>query len=613
MWWKRAIWVYCAAAVGFLWAAPAAAQEDCEQPPLEGDADDFYAIVENAVTNEQLQEIGRGIGELGVLADGSGRLSYDLPSGVSVPAFKGSQPLVYKPMAPLPMPDNPGLLDELASGGVHSDGYNSSTSPLPGPRGHNPLAITVPVSEEEIRACTPLLRDQDGLLTSLCISMFTQSELVLFDPQNGFEILARTSIPKRSRLLDPAGGWYTRMVHLGRPLVPTANQKLLAYKAVETDGVYEWTIDREWDFSQVLPAGMSATDVIPDFSGDYWFITGFAHVGHLDAETGEIRAVFLDSTGPEVIGSAFTVGPDGAYVLTSKAMYMFGLDDCGAPTPVWRWEYGDLENPDLSTPTLLDEGRLVTFSINHGDGTSELVVMKTTSEALSDEDRLVCRMPLFEAGKSAIQNTVMAYGRSIVAENNFGGAFYEVGDFEPGLARVDVREDHSGCDLVWLDETISSQVPPRLSTGDGHIWLYSHKRGEAQDVHAYYLTALDFETGEVVSEIFVASGKRMDNPMLSVDFLPGGVMVGGVRNGILSVCDSAPDDSGTPVCIDATEGVPELNPVPETEPEPTDPTTAPPPSADGGCATAPGGGRGPMIALFFLTALCLRRVRRASA
>jgi MYXO-CTERM domain-containing protein len=209
---------------------------------------------------------------------------------------------------------------------------------------------------------------------------------------------------------------------------------------------------------------------------------------------------------------------------------------------------------------------------------------------MDDEDRVVCRLDMFEPGRSAIQNTVMAYGRSIVAQNNFGGAFYEVGDFEPGLARVDVSEDYSDCEIVWQDDTISSQVPPRLSTGDGHVWLYSHRRDEPEDVHAYYLTALDFETGEVVSETFVASGKRMDNPMLSVDFLPGGVMVGGVRNGIISVCDSAPDESGTPVCTD--------DPLAYDE------------STDKGCGCASGPAHRPLTLVWLLLGLgYLRRAR----
>jgi len=95
----------------------------------------------------------------------------------------------------------------------------------------------------------------------------------------------------------------------------------------------------------------------------------------------------------------------------------------------------------------------------------------------------------------------------------------------------------------------------------------------------------------VVSEIFVASGKRMDNPMLSVDFLPGGVMVGGVRNGIISVCDSALDSNGTPVCTE--------NPQSEVEP------------IDEGCGCASAPSRHPAIAMWLLLALgCMRRARR---
>ena len=199
-----------------------------------------------------------------------------------------------------------------------------------------------------------------------------------------------------------------------------------------------------------------------------------------------------------------------------------------------------------------------------------------------------------------------AYGRSIIAQNNFGGAFYEVGPFEPGLARVDVRADYSGCDIVWQDDTISSQVPPRLSTGDGHVWLYSYRRGEPEDVHAYYLTALDFETGDVVSEIFVASGKRMDNPMLSIDFLPGGVMVGGVRNGILSVCDSELDGDGVPVCAVA-EGQ-TLSREDDDDSQSVDPSaedggetaTSPASGDSGGCASSEGLGWFQLTALFLL-------------
>ena len=315
-------------------------------------------------------------------------------------------------------------------------------------------------------------------------------------------------------------------------------------------------------FPACSPRGMSASDVIPSFQGGYWYISGFAHIGHLNAETGEGSTVWLntqanvDSDIYELAGVALTVGPEGAYFLTNAALYMFVLDEDGAPKQQWRWEYDPLaRGVDLSTPTLHDEGRLVTFSINDLDqGITELVVLRTNPEPMDFEDRLVCRMNMFRDGTAAIKNTTMGYGRSIVAENNHGGDFYEVGDFPPGIARVDVREDYSGCDLVWENYEVASQVPPRLSTADGHIWLYSHRMGQGEDVHAYYLSAIDFETGEVASEVFIGSGKRIDNPMLSVDFLEGGVMIAGVRNGIITLCDSEPNADGMPVCADKSAG-----------------------------------------------------------
>jgi hypothetical protein len=578
------------------------------QAPDSGDA--FYEIVESAATESQLAALTGPLGSVGVLADGTSPESYVLPSGPTVPAAMGTQPLEYKPLASLGMPDNPGLLDELASGGVHTDGYNSSTSPLPGPRGINPLVRHIEVHDEDTRACTPLLLDPEGYLASLCVSPLAQGELVLFDPNDDFKILARTLLPPRPHPLDPAGGWYTRMDNLGRPLVPTATQELRAYRAVQTEGVFEWTIDEQWSFADILPEGMSASDVIPSFDGGYWFISGFAHIGHLDPDTGEGTAVWLNTDANiasgiyELAGVALTVGPEGAYFLTNAAIYMFDLDEQGVPRQRWRWEYDELARGiDLSTPTLHDEGRLVTFSINDVDkGTTELVVLRTDAEPMDFEERLVCRMNMFKDGEAAIKNTTMGYRRTIVAENNYGGDFYEVGDFPPGIARVDVRDDYSGCDLIWENYEVSSQVPPRLSTGDGHIWLYSHRMGMGEDVHAYYLSALDFETGAIESEVFIGSGQRIDNPMLSVDFLKGGVLMTGVRNGIITMCDSLPDADGTPTCMDSDEICAE---------DPAACVAERVSGSAGGCAVAQGRGApvGVALIMVFFVAIRLGRPR----
>jgi len=484
----------------------------------------------------QVVELMSGIGELGILNDGSGAKTMRLPEGIEVEVFRGKQPLVRKPLPPLPMEDHPYMLDEYGSGGVHTDSYNSSVSPLPGPLGIKPKVKAVTVLEDEIAMCTPLMRDLKDRLASVCISLGGPSQLVLFDPKQDFKIVAQTEIPKRRSLIDPAGGWYSRMDHLGRPVVPTPAQDIRVYEVVEKDGEFAWHITKRYDLSKHLPKDVSASDVVPDWSNNYWFISGFGHVGYLTQKTKHVEVIELGQ-GDETIGAALTVSRAGAYVLTSKALYMLSADPSGKPYVRWRWDYGEAGGVDLSTPTLMDQGRLVAFSIDGAEDRSLLMVVKTSTASMSEKERVVCRFGMFKPGKSSIKNTVMAYGRSIVAENNFGADFFEVMDYEPGLARVDVREDHSGCDLVWEDYTVASQVPPRLSTGDGHIYLYSRKRGTPENVHAWYLSAIDFETGKVVSEIFLGSGKRIDNPMLSSDFWPGGVYVAGVRNGILTMRD----------------------------------------------------------------------------
>ena len=491
----------------------------------------------SAIKINQMLELMRGVGEVGVLADGSGAATLRIAPGIEVPVALGHQPLVARPLPPLPMEDHPYMLDEYASAGVHADSYNSSVSPLPGPLGIDPVAHVVQVMDDEIGMCTPLMRDLQHRLASVCISLGGPSKLVLFDPQQDFAVLASTPIPKRRSLLDPAGGWYSRMDHLGRPIVPTPAQDIRVYEVLEERGVYRWNIAERWDLSQVLPEDVSPNDAIPDWRGNFWFISGFGHLGYLNRRTGLAQVMVLGD-GTETIGAALAVSRAGAYVLSSAALYMLGVRDGGEPFVRWRWPYGSASGADLSTPTLLDAGRLITFSINGIGDRSQLVVINAAVQPLADADRVVCRIPLFKPGKSAIKNTVIGYHRSIVAQNNYGADFYELMEFEPGLARVDVRADGSGCDLRWENDSVSGHVPPRLSTGDGHVYLYSRRRGTPDDVHAWYLTAVDFDTGEPVSELFIASGRGVDNPMLSVDFWPDGVLVAGIRNGIVTLRDS---------------------------------------------------------------------------
>jgi hypothetical protein len=65
------------------------------------DAKVFYEIAQRAVNPNQVAELVGPLGPVGVLADGTNPESYELPSGPTVPARLGTQPLEYKPLAHL--------------------------------------------------------------------------------------------------------------------------------------------------------------------------------------------------------------------------------------------------------------------------------------------------------------------------------------------------------------------------------------------------------------------------------------------------------------------------------------------------------------------------------
>ncbi len=483
-----------------------------------------------------------GAGELGILASGHASGPVSIGKGISVPIRAGTQPLVANPLPKLPMPDHPHLMDELASGGVHGDSYNSSTTPFAGPRGIAPEATYRPVVEgNDLSMCTPLLLTRVGNMVSACVGLGRPSELVLFDARNNFEILAQvsTAAPEEMSFMQPGGGWYTQLEAQGRALVMVPGQLFRAYAIDESAAQPTWRIEREVDLNPYLGEGEHLIDVRPDWQGNYWYFTGHGHIGYIDGKTEEVFSI--KAPAGERGAAALAVLPDAVFYFTTHAIYRLEIGNDRSVEIRWRFPYGpsNSENGDLTAPTLLDNGKLIAVGVNDGGPQGKVLVLKTDPDELSGDARQVCEFPVFKAGRSFLDNTLIGYSKSIVVQNNAGGVFFDLVEYEPGLARIDVRSDYSGCDLVWEDYSVSSQVPPKLSTGDGHVYQYSRRMGTGDDVHAWYLSATDFETGKTVSELFIGTGERLDNPMLSIDMMPGNVMVAGVRNGIVVLRDSA--------------------------------------------------------------------------
>ena len=91
--------------------------------------------------------------------------------------------------------------------------------------------------------------------------------------------------------------------------------------------------------------------------------------------------------------------------------------------------------------------------------------------------REICRQPVFEQGAGSTDNSLIGAGHSIVVENNYGytgPTATELGArTEPGIERVDIDADGEGCRKVWHSDEISPSLVPKLSLGNGLVYVYT--------------------------------------------------------------------------------------------------------------------------------------------
>jgi hypothetical protein len=245
------------------------------------------------------------------------------------------------------------------------------------------------------------------------------------------------------------------------------------------------------------------------------------------------------------------VAQDGVYIVSDHALYRFQTDGAGAPVWTWRQEYdrgtsvkpGAISQGSGTTPTLLDVPQAGSYPVklvaitDNADSQVNLVVC----ERLTGEP--VCKHPLFDRGYSASENSVIGYGRSFIVENNYshsGTSFFAPDPrSHPGVTRIELNEDCTACELVWESQEASQTVVPKLSVGNGLVYLYTRLEGPLvpDGVVAWYFTAVDFETGETVYKVFAGTGRRWNNSYAPITLGPDGTAYVGVFNGIISIRD----------------------------------------------------------------------------
>jgi hypothetical protein len=280
---------------------------------------------------------------------------------------------------------------------------------------------------------------------------------------------------------------------------------------------------------------------MPDYNGLLWWVTRNGRVGSLNTKTGKVLSIMLNG---EEIQNSFAVDEAGAYIVSDYAMYHMKLLE-GMPTQQWRFEYdrgssrkvGSINQGSGTSPSLFGDNYL-TFTDNADDNMNIYVARRNTLSR--NEERIICKIPVFKKGYSVTDNSMIAYNRSVILENNSGYTNSMIqksySDVVGGVVRVDVREDESGCDKIWTNDLKVPSVVPKLSLGNGIAYFYSFDLLDNGD-RLWSLVGLDFETGKEVIRIPTGTGEAFNNNWASIAIAPNGNTWVGTRNGVLNITE----------------------------------------------------------------------------
>ncbi|MNO73659.1 hypothetical protein D3C76_646310 [compost metagenome] len=490
------------------------------------------------------------------------RLPTPLDSAGQAAALLGT-PAQAHPLAGS-LPQNPHLARN-GNGYMHGDGYSSDTHPGPGPLGHEVQVSSRDGSRKPGGMCPIHTIDSGGRLVVLCANLM-QFELQLLAPRS-LELLARYPLPPRpstfhalitldpDKIMSDSSGAYFYLDDQDRVVIADAEQSIqrIAHRQDESGQWHFEQVDR-WDLSAQVPHDCvrpsnwfpsgecdPITGVMPDEGGLIWWWTRKGRLGTLDPQGGAVHGMQLAG---EEIQNGVALDKAGIYVVSDHAMYLFAADSAGQPRQVWRELYdrgsarksGSINQGSGTTPTLLGE-RYVAITDNADDRINLLVYRRQPDVT---GERVVCKLPLFESGASATDNSLVGWGRSLIAENNHGySSSFAQKDWSTvsgGISRIDVREDESGCDLVWHSQERSPSVVPKLSVASGLAYFYSFEP-QADGENAWYLTALDFATGKTRFKTLAGVGQAFDNNWSPITLAPDGTAYVGTFGGLVALWD----------------------------------------------------------------------------
>jgi len=241
------------------------------------------------------------------------------------------------------------------------------------------------------------------------------------------------------------------------------------------------------------------------------------------------RELFLGKSDfAEQIQNSFSVGPDGVYIVSNVALYKLRFN---AETkkieldPSWKETYpqgnlvydndhkikpGHLNDGSGTTPTLIGD-RFVAI-VDNGPEHVHLNVFR------QNDGSLVSKLPLFEAGQGAVENSVVAYMDHLIVGNTYGYVDpFKENPTAGGIMRFDFDHEAGEYKVVegWpaAGHIDAKTATPKLSTPRGLIYVYQRDDEPVNGHRDWMLTAIDFRTGWRVFRIkgYFNKGEFDDN------------------------------------------------------------------------------------------------------
>jgi hypothetical protein len=267
-----------------------------------------------------------------------------------------------------------------------------------------------------------------------------------------------------------------------------------------------------------------------------------------------------------MIANSFAMDESGGvFIVSTHALYRFDAVN-GRPHVTWRKTYdrgsrtkpGQVSQGSGTTPTLIGRadskgGGSVAITDN-ADPRMHVLVFRRGKAGPGRAP--LCKQPVFAAGRSADENSLISVPGGLIAENNHGyagplptGPTGRSADTQPGAVRIDVDYRDGGCHVAWRNGRI--RIPTlvsKVSLTNGLLYTYTHPSADELPwkyaatpqlaPEAWFFTAVDARTGKQVFSKLAGTGLGFNNNYAPVSLGPDGAAYVGTLGGLVRIADA---------------------------------------------------------------------------